>query len=86
MKAGTYIGTVSTIVDLEIEPSSAEPNTEWDYHRINKEILLTNLSQREVSQVHEMLSTVLEVLGDNKVCQAHVTTQHYIHLYDRTPI
>ena len=85
IRRGTIVGTVSTIVDVDVECDAT--SSAWTYERFSEVVDLEGLSTSEALDVRTMLFSKREVfsLGDEDVGQAAVT-EHHIELDDYTPI
>ena len=84
IRRGTMVGTVSSIVDLEVE---VDDSKSWTGERLESEIDLGGLSVSEIASVRGMLfgrRTVFST-GDQDIGCASVT-EHRIELNDYTPI
>ena len=85
IRSGTVVGTVSSIVDIEVDESA--PRGHWTLRRLQDEVNLDGLSDSEVSSVQSMLMDRKTVFseGDEDIGRAAVT-EHRIELDDYTPI
>ena len=85
IRRGTVVGTVSSIVDVEIDDEL--PLDEWSLDRLTREVDLESLTEEEATAIRRMLFSKRGVfsLGDGDVGLAAVT-EHKIELDDHTPI
>ena len=85
LKAGQLLGTVSTLVDVEI--NSVLPSATWTIAEIQEQIDLGKLSDTQTQDALQMIldrSGVLSRSGEDIGCAG--VTQHKIELHDSTPI